>query len=147
MQGFLSCYWTSFQYRAWQKKKELRIKIYTFTWRFAISTHVGYSRGKQKLNHEELLHTKKNLHTSIVSDGYNGCEDPRDFNSRLLFTAEMPFLPLLHSLMISWVLALLWIALGLIIFDVNSVLLWVASNKKWVSTQVISCKPAYHLNL
>jgi hypothetical protein len=41
----------------------------------------------------------------------------------------------------------LWIALGLITFDVNSILLWVAVNKEWVSTQVISCKPASHLNL
>jgi hypothetical protein len=40
---------------------------------------------------------------------------------------------------------LLWIALGLIlfIFDVNSILLWVVVNKEWVSTQVISCKPAF----
>ena len=41
----------------------------------------------------------------------------------------------------------LWIALELLIFDANSVLLWVAVNKEWVSTQVISCKPASHLNL
>jgi hypothetical protein len=44
-------------------------------------------------------------------------------------------------------LSLLWIALGLIIFDVNSVLLWVVVNNEWVSTQVISCKPVSHLNL
>jgi hypothetical protein len=42
---------------------------------------------------------------------------------------------------------LLWIALGLIIFDVISILLWMAASKEWVSTQVISCKPASHLNL
>jgi hypothetical protein len=39
-----------------------------------------------------------------------------------------------------------WIALGLIIFDVNSILLWVVLTKEWVSTQVISCKPASHPN-
>ena len=43
--------------------------------------------------------------------------------------------------------ALLHIALGLIIFDVNSILLWGAANKGWVSMQVISCKPASHLNV
>jgi hypothetical protein len=42
---------------------------------------------------------------------------------------------------------LVWIALGLIVFDVNSVLLEVVSNKEGVSTQVISCKHASHLNL
>jgi hypothetical protein len=41
----------------------------------------------------------------------------------------------------------LMLALGLIIFNANSILLWVAANKEWVSTQVISCKPAPHLNL
>jgi hypothetical protein len=33
------------------------------------------------------------------------------------------------------------------IFDVNSVLLWGAANKEWVSTQMTSYKPAPHLNL
>ena len=35
----------------------------------------------------------------------------------------------------------------LIIFDINSILLWKAMNKEWVSTQVISCKTASHCNL
>jgi hypothetical protein len=42
---------------------------------------------------------------------------------------------------------MLQIALGLIVFDVNSVLLWGAANKERVSTQVISCKPSSHLDL
>jgi hypothetical protein len=39
------------------------------------------------------------------------------------------------------------LALRLIIFVVNSILLQVIKNKEWVSTQVISYKPTSHLNL
>jgi hypothetical protein len=46
-----------------------------------------------------------------------------------------------------WIRGMLWIALGQIIFDVNSVLQWIAVNKEWVSTHLISYKPASHLNL
>jgi hypothetical protein len=38
-------------------------------------------------------------------------------------------------------LDLVWIALGLIIFDVNSLLPGGAANKERVRIQVISCKP------
>ena len=46
-----------------------------------------------------------------------------------------------------WIIDVLWIALELILFEVNSIMLWGAVNKEWVSIQVISYKPASHINL